>query len=167
MIRLLAFLSGLTGAVGLSQFPEFSQQYLQRLAGAVDQLEVIVDRFDADARRSDLTRAEALAEYAAAGGFLADQGEARADEIARFEGLSADYATLKALAPLQRLAHVTRFADPSIARRTWDDFRPAVPVTFDGLVCAAIGYGMAWALAMALLSAMLRLMCRPPRTAQS
>lgn len=36
--RVLALAGGLSGAVGLSQFPEFSQQYLQRLAGQVDAL---------------------------------------------------------------------------------------------------------------------------------
>ena len=38
MIRTLTLAGALAGAVSLSQFPEFSQQYLQRLSGAVDEL---------------------------------------------------------------------------------------------------------------------------------
>jgi len=33
LLRAVTFAGGLAGAVGLSQFPEFSQQYTQRLAG--------------------------------------------------------------------------------------------------------------------------------------
>ena len=39
-------IGGLTGAAGLSQLPEFSQQYLQRLAGQVDELTRQVVEFD-------------------------------------------------------------------------------------------------------------------------
>ncbi|WP_300519133.1 DUF2937 family protein [Aliiroseovarius sp.] len=61
MIRVLALVGGLGGAVTLSQFPEYSQQYLQRLAGAVDELSAVVAAFDASAAGFDLTRVEALA----------------------------------------------------------------------------------------------------------
>ena len=144
MIRVLAFLGGLGGAVGLSQFPEFSQQYLQRLSGAVDELGAIVAQFDADAERSDLTRDQALANYADAGGFLAEQGHAKSNEIQRYEVLNDNYTALKQAQPLQRLAQVYRFTDTDLARRTWDDFRPAVPVTMDGFICAGIGFAALW-----------------------
>lgn len=158
MIRLLAFLGGLGGAVGLSQFPEYSQQYLQRLAGAVDELAVIVATFDADAERSNLTRQEAIAAYKDAGGFLAEQGEARAEEIQRYVILEGDYAALRQTPPLQRLAQIYRFSDADLARRTWDDFRPAVPATADGLICAAIGFAVVWALFMFVFMGLIRLL---------
>ena len=46
MIRVLCLMGGLTGAIGLSQYPEFSQQYIQRLAGQVDALTIEARRFD-------------------------------------------------------------------------------------------------------------------------
>ena len=49
MIRTLTLAGALAGAVSLSQFPEFSQQYLQRLSGAVDELRGLVLAFDATA----------------------------------------------------------------------------------------------------------------------
>ena len=42
ILRTMALAAGLTGAATLSQFPEFSQQYTQRLGGAVDELSAIV-----------------------------------------------------------------------------------------------------------------------------
>ena len=47
---------GIAGAVALSQFPEFSQQYLQRLSGAVDELKAITVAFDLSARVAGLSR---------------------------------------------------------------------------------------------------------------
>ncbi|NRB05388.1 MAG: DUF2937 family protein, partial [Rhodobacteraceae bacterium] len=44
--RAIALAGGLAGGLSLSQFPEFSQQYLQRLGGAVDALAVVVTDFD-------------------------------------------------------------------------------------------------------------------------
>ena len=47
ILRALTLAGGLTGAAVSSQFPEFSQQYTQRLGGAVDALAVVVADFDA------------------------------------------------------------------------------------------------------------------------
>jgi len=64
MRRTLATLGGLALGFAFSQFPEYAQQYEQRLGGAVDELRIIVDDFDADARKFGLTRPEALQHYA-------------------------------------------------------------------------------------------------------
>jgi len=40
-MRILATAGGIAGAVALSQFPEFSQQYVQRLSGATDELRAV------------------------------------------------------------------------------------------------------------------------------
>ena len=156
MIKALAFIGGLCGATGLSQFPEFSQQYLQRLGGAVDGLRPSVVQFDRDAANAGVTRTEALRKYQGAGGFLAEQGAAKAEEIGRFEALDADYRALKEAAPLQRLAQVYRLTDPTLIRSTWSDFRPAVPVTIDGFICAAIGYGIVWVVIMGVIALITR-----------
>ncbi|WP_299848506.1 DUF2937 family protein [uncultured Roseovarius sp.] len=68
LFRAMMLAGGIAGATGFSQFPEYSQQYTQRLAGAVDELSRVVRAFDADAGRLDLTREAALADMAAAGG---------------------------------------------------------------------------------------------------
>ena len=46
MRRMIAGIGGLALAIVLSQFPEYAQQYTQRLGGAVDELRVITEDFD-------------------------------------------------------------------------------------------------------------------------
>ena len=57
--KVLALAGGVAGAAGLSQYPEFSQQYIQRLAGQVDALTVVVADFDRSALANGLSRAAA------------------------------------------------------------------------------------------------------------
>ncbi|PIE08953.1 MAG: hypothetical protein CSA73_01145 [Rhodobacterales bacterium] len=143
MIRALALAGGLCGAAALSQFPEYSQQYLQRLAGAVDELSAVVAAFDASAEGVGLTRAEALDEM----GGSTFQTRLRADmqgNIARLDRLSADYAALSGTVPLERLAMVWRMRDGVLAARTWADFQPALPLTQAGVVSAGLGFGTGW-----------------------
>lgn len=136
--RTVALAGGLIGAMGLSQFPEFSQQYRQRLGGAVDELRVVVADFDTSAAGAGLTREEALAQMVGTA-FL----EARALDMrrvfARSERLSADLAALEGAGPFLRLYEVGRFHDSFILARAWEAYRPALPLTFEGLVMAGMG----------------------------
>lgn len=137
--RVLVLAGGLAGAVGLSQFPEFSQQYLQRLAGQVDALTEVVEDFDASAQKSGLTREEALAELKGTT-FLERRREDLTRTFVRFDQLTADLALLRATGPLERLIMPHRMADRSTLAAAWADFKPAVPVTLDGFIAAAIGF---------------------------
>lgn len=155
MRGLLALFSGLAGAVALSQFPEFSQQYLQRLGGQAEALGTVVAEFDASAEKAGLTRAGALAELEGSAFLAAHQGDMRA-LIARAEHAQADYTLLRAAGPIERLLLPHRFRDPETLAATWEDFRPAVPVTPTGFTAAGIGFGAGWAGFMALSGAVLR-----------
>ncbi len=150
VIRALAMAGGLVGAVTLSQFPEFSQQYLQRLSGAVDELRLVTAAFDLTARASGLSRDEALAQI---GGtqFTDDLRENMANSINRYERLEADYSALAGVDPLRRLVRFWHFRDVDLAGRTWDDFRPAIPATTDGLIFAGIGFASGWLMFSVLL----------------
>ena len=64
ILRAFAFASAVLGGASASQFPEYSQQYLQRLSGAVEELTRVTTDFDRTAQDSGLTREEALAQYA-------------------------------------------------------------------------------------------------------
>lgn len=162
MIRILTLAGALAGAVALSQFPEYSQQYLQRLAGAVDELRNVVVTFDATAAASGLTREEALADLSASE-FQSDLQRTLAAQIRRYEDLAQDYLALRQSDPVDRLIQVFRFTDPDLARRTFADFRPAVPVTQDGLLFAGIGFAGGWAVLAALVAGLGRLFRRPPK----
>lgn len=151
MRGLLGLIAGLAGAVTLSQGPEFSQQYLQRLGGQAQALAAIVAEFDATATRAGLTREAALAEFDGSAFLNAHQGDMRA-LIARATRAEADYTLLRAAGPLERLLLPHRFRDVETLRATWADFRPAVPVTPSGLAAAGIGFGMGWLLFQGLIA---------------
>lgn len=153
LIRVVALAAGLAVAGGLSQFPEYSQQYTQRLAGAVGALSDVVEAFDADARRLEMTRAEALQELSESG----RMGEARAQSMrivfARHDRLSQDLAALKNASPVARVARAWRMNDAEIARQAWQDFRLAVPLSSQSLVLALLGFLGGWALTGMLCTA--------------
>ncbi len=151
---------GIAGAVVFSQLPEFSQQYLQRLAGAVDELRLVTAAFDLTAQAAGLSREEALAQIGGSQ-FAEDLRGNISSNISRFERLQADYQALAGVDPLSRLARFWHFRDVDLARRTWEDFRPAVPVTADGAIFAGIGFAAGWLSVFGLLA----LLARPFRRA--
>lgn len=155
----LALAGGIAGAVALSQFPEFSQQYLQRLAGQVDALTRVEADFDRTATQAGYTRDQALAELSGAG-FIGAQGDMMRTTFARLDGLSADLAALRGAGVVQRLTMPHHLADPELLQATWGDFKPAVPVTVDGAISAALGYGLGWGLVVLLLGLPRRLFAR-------
>ncbi|MEO1239286.1 MAG: DUF2937 family protein [Pseudomonadota bacterium] len=143
MIRLLALIAGLCGAGALSQFPEFSQQYYQRLSGAVDELRPLVLTVDLTARAQGLTRQDALAQLQ--GNDTADSiRESLAQSVRRYDRLSAAQTRLAEATPLERLAQPWNIADPDLFDRTLADYRPALPLTQAGLISGLIGFAFGW-----------------------
>ncbi|MEL6549188.1 MAG: DUF2937 family protein [Pseudomonadota bacterium] len=141
--RFLALAFGLAGAAVLSQFPEFAQQYLQRLAGKVDQLEAQVAGLDAAAAGFGMTRAEYLADLALSQ--TGAEAAARAEAGAALHGrLSESLGAFREAGALGRLALVPEVADLDLARRTMGDFQPAVPLTTEGAGFAAAGFLAGW-----------------------
>ncbi len=138
-MRTLTLAGGLAGAVTTSQFPEFSQQYTQRLGGAVDALGQVVADFDASAAASDLTRDAALVQMQGTP-FLERRRADMTRSIARYERLSADLEALQYQGPFMRAYNAARLTDTEIARAAWKAYQPAVPVNFAGLVFAGVGF---------------------------
>lgn len=151
MIRVLCLIGGLTGAAGLSQFPEFSQQYLQRLAGQVDELSRQAIAFDQTAFEAGLGREEMLQAMAATPLVTRQETMWRAT-FARQARLTENLGVLRTATPLERLALAHRMADPVTVRAVWGDFTPAVPVSVAGLATAGVGFVGGWAVLVALLS---------------
>lgn len=154
MVRVLALAGGIAGAAALSQFPEFSQQYLQRLAGQADALQAVMADFDRSAARNLLTRDQALAQMQGTP-FLEDRRADLTTTFARAERVAADLTLLRAATPLERLVMPQRLADPETLAATWADFRPAMPVTVDGAITAGIGFVGGWGGVSALLALLL------------
>lgn len=151
----LAILGGLAGAATLSQFPEFSQQYLQRLGGQAEALAAVVAEFDASAEQANLTREVALTQLQGTE-FLDTHGGNMRELIERAEQAQADYVLLRAATPLERLTLPQRFRDPEVLQATWADFRPAVQLTPTGMTAAGIGFALGWGLVLALAGLIMR-----------
>lgn len=151
MLKIVALAGGLAGAAGLSQYPEFTQQYTQRLAGQVDALTVVVNDFEASAMRSGLTRTQAF-EQMTGTQFLADRQADMRRTFARHAVLSDNLAELRAASPVSRLTMPQRLADTETLKNTWIDFKPAVPLTGAGLISTGAGALAGWALTAALLA---------------
>lgn len=152
-MRMIGFLAGFGAAVGASQFPEFSQQYVQRLGGAVDALEQVVADFDASAQAEGLSRSEALEELTGTG--FADRR--RADmirTIARKDALHAQLTELETAGPFTRAYHAARM-DGEVARAALQAYEPAIPFTTAGAMFSGAGFVGGWA-AVATLLAVLR-----------
>lgn len=149
-MKILALVAGIAGATALAQFPEASTQYVQRLAGAVDELSVVVADFDRSAEAAGLTRYQALDELTGTA-FLNARNADMTRTLTRYEALNADLVQLRAAGPLQRLFLAPARFDTEIGLRTYQDFQPALPVTFSGLSFAALGF-LAGSALFALLS---------------
>lgn len=163
MIRVLALAAGLCGGVGLSQFPEYSQQYTQRLSGAVDELDRIVVMFDADASRLGMTRQQALADLAQGGRMGVARAQSMGQVLERHARLSADLASLKTSSSSVKFIKINSFTDSEIARKTLADFKPAIPVSPEGLGLGGVGFGLGYSVVVIFTALLGRLWRRRQR----
>jgi hypothetical protein len=142
--RFIVVLAAAFGGVAASQFPEFAQQYRQRLGGALEELTRIVAVFDADAARNRLTREEAVQTYVdAPDDFLRDQGASVRGTLSRQERLEEQKSRLESAPPVMRPVVVLSHPDERVMRGAWQDYEPAVPITPAGFIWAAIGFFVA------------------------
>ncbi|CUH76564.1 DUF2937 family protein [Tropicibacter naphthalenivorans] len=144
ILRALTLVAGLAGAGVSSQFPEYSQQYKQRLGGAVDELARQVTRYQGDAEAAGMGLPAYLETLAAEGPLAQTQAQNMAADIARYERLSAALTRLQDAGPFMRAKQAAWMEDPEIAARAWEAFEPAVPVTFEGAVFAGTGFAGGW-----------------------
>lgn len=147
VVRTLGLALGLLAATLAAQGPEFAQQYVQRLGGALDELRRQIAGLDADAQATGRSRDEALALLRGnPDAFVARRGESARADIERLKHLEAQKQALDgAQSPLGRLFVIARGPDMDIARAAYGDYRPAVPTTTDGFVAGLIGFLGAWA----------------------
>jgi hypothetical protein len=133
----LAFLSGLV----TSQAPEFAQQYFQRLGGAIDELSRQVAAFDADSGKVGFSRQQGAAHLRASDDFLTRaRGERIVEDETRLDRLKQQQEAMRDAAPLSRVRGALVGADARVATGAWADFKPALPLTADGALCAAAGF---------------------------
>lgn len=143
-MRVFAIASGLFGGATFSQLPEFTQQYMQRLGGAVDELSRMAAGFDTDAASLGLTRDAALAQLQQGGDMGLAQAERMQNLFDRLGKLTSDLAALQQARGTDWLLSLTRMRDPEIASAAWEVFKPAVPLTLEGAVCTSVGLSLGY-----------------------
>ena len=165
--RLALAIAVLAGLIG-SQGPEFAQQYRQRLGGALEELDRIVAEFDAEARRENLTRVEALGRLERNDDPLVRaRGEDMRRATARDRRLREQLEAMNAAGPLMRLYLVATNIDPRIARSTLDNYEPAEPLSFGALAAGGIAALWGWAATLLIAWPLRRRSRLPAPRAQS
>jgi hypothetical protein len=128
------------GAVAFSQWPEFMQQYLQRLGGHLDEARRHLAQYQKIADDTGVTLGELAARFnGSMDAASAKVGGVITDTATRVHGLEAAQAAIQNAGIFGRPLAFLRHVDVEIARGAWSIFKPAVPTTAEGLVYAATG----------------------------
>ncbi len=144
--RLALFFAMLFGVIG-AQFPEYAQQYRQRLGGAIDELNMIIARFDADATQNGLSESQGVLRLEDnPDAFVRARGEQMKDVITRRDKLQQQAQAFTDGGRFTRVWELATQADPTIAWRAYQNFEPGVPVTTEGIVSSIIGFVAGWGL---------------------
>jgi len=139
--RLVPLLFACLGGAGLSQFPEFAQQYTQRVGGAYIELKDVVDGFRQDAANNGKTIDQAIATYAGSDDqFFKDRGKSMEVALVREAYLQSHYRALTATGLFAQLRAFVREPDRKIVQETYEIYKPAVPLTSVGAMHAALGF---------------------------
>lgn len=137
----MALAVALMSATATSQLPEFSQQYRQRLGGAIDALERVKLSFSADANAFGMSVSEAL-EYMrdSDNAFVRKRAESMALSFARLDRLKRQRQAMLSAGPFGRIVVMLEEPDRQLSSAAWKDFEPAVPVTQEAFIIGGFGF---------------------------
>ncbi|GGB32004.1 hypothetical protein GCM10011316_00090 [Roseibium aquae] len=140
MGRIFVLIVMLLAGGATSQLPEFSQQYRQRLGGAIDALSQVVAEFERDASSFGLTTSEAIDRLGTLpDAFARQRAQTISSTLVRLDRLKAQQIALTSAAPFERIGVFLAGMDPELARATAGDYEPAVPITAEGFLSAGLG----------------------------
>lgn len=153
MGKFLALILGIAGGLLGSQAPGFTLQYMQNLAGRVDQLEQIVEEFDAGIARYGFTREDALEECSVAEGLLDALCDGYEVTVREYLELKEHLEKLRAASDFMRPIELAQDYKPEIGDSVMEEFKPAVPTTTDGAAYAGGGLVGVWGVFSAIWAA--------------
>ncbi len=135
-------LFGLVGALLLSQFPEFFQQYVQRLGGRLDEVTSQVSALDKRAAEAGTSTSLYLRDFILnRDPQVRREGQELQALVQRRVTLADDY---RALTGPDRWWRAGRFAthfDWDVAATTARAYQPAMPVTAESAIYSGAGFG--------------------------
>src|SRR3954447_833291 len=140
-LRRIAVLIGLFFGIVASQVPEYAQQYRQRLGGAIDELNALIERFDTEAAQSGMDEAQGITHLQQSDDrFVQQRGDQMRDAIVRRDRLEKQCGDFAKAGPVGSVLVLAEDFDPKIAARAYQAYEPAVPTTSEGLVAAVVGF---------------------------
>ena len=143
--RILTLFVCTGGAFTGAQLPEFSQQYKQRLGGAIDELEVVAERFEQDANSLNLSVPEAIVKLEGASQELFQKrGASMRTHLERYNSLKDQQQRFNQNTGAMRPVALLSGADEQLLEQTWADFEPALPLNSSGSIWAAAGAVALW-----------------------
>ena len=138
--RLFNGLAAVVGALVVSQFPAFYDQYVQRLGGRLDQAHIQVERIETAARAERMTVETYVDLFATSERSpVRRQGLIMEDQVRELNRLRAAQAALAPARTVERPVRFARHMDGALARATLRSFRPAVPLNSEGAIYGAAG----------------------------
>lgn len=135
-------LFGLTGALVLSQFPEYFQQYTQRLGGHLDEISAQVASLEQRAADAGKDVPGYLRSFLLNRDVdIRREGMHLRSLVDRQLELSTAYEALTGAGSLWRAQRFAKHVDWEIASSTLTVYRPAVPVTAESAIYTGAGFG--------------------------
>jgi len=140
-LRRIAALIGLFFGIVASQVPEYAQQYRQRLGGAIDELNALIERFETEAAQSGMDQQQGISHLQQSDDrFVQQRGDQMRDTIMRRDRLEKQAEDFAKAGPVGRVLVLAEDFDPKIAARAYQAYEPAVPTTSEGLIAGVIGF---------------------------
>ena len=122
-----------------------------KLGGAIDELQKIVAEIRRRQRSQRAVRTEGIARLSGNSDELVRARGLQMSEIAqRLQRLSSANAAMAQAGSIGRLVALASDFDPMVARRAYESFEPAVPVTGEGFFFGGVGFVGGYALFRAL-----------------
>ncbi len=135
----------LAGAILLAQFPQFYGQYIQRLAGHLDEARRTVELYEETAISLGLTLEQYIEQHLASdSAVFAATGRVIASLLERVNQLEHSFKALLEAAPLLRWWIFLQEAEWTMVLQTWRDFTPGIPTSMEGLLYASAGLLLGW-----------------------
>jgi hypothetical protein len=145
MRKFVLLISALVWAALLSQFPEFYQQYTQRLGGRLDELNLQMRDLDARAGKLGLTRFEYVRRFINNPDQVIQlEGQNLSNLMGRQIAYTKAFNALQNAPPLWRAVRFAEYFDEDIALPTVEIFKPAVPLTIEGAIYSGTGFLIGW-----------------------
>lgn len=141
MLKKLHLLFALLCAAALSQFPEFHQQYTQRLGGALDELILQMDALDLRAEAAGMERFDYVRHFQNnPDEVVRGEGDAMMHMLSRHSRLSKAYERLETAPWYMTFVETVFHLEPDLAQNTMMSFVPAIPLSVSGGAHAFLGF---------------------------